>query len=149
MVLRRGAINFFRVQGSRFWIPIRELQRDSIISVNSIGQYRSVFSAPVPCAENRCFPARRDSLTPPPVSASSALSAVQSLLFTAYCSCGHRSQVMGRLRYLGGVFHKKAIIYHKIALCDCRCGFIVMRCPACARAFCRSRFPGNSPGIWR
>ena len=66
---------------SRFQVLIRELQRDSIISVNSIvsivsivsiisifsiDQYWSVDSVPVPCAENRCFPASRDSLTPPP-----------------------------------------------------------------------------------
>ncbi len=146
------ALRFQFLPGSRFWILIRELQRDSIISVNSIGQYWSVsisiFSTCPVCRES-LFPGAPGLADAPPVSASSALSAVQSLLFTAYCSCGHRSQAMGRLRRLGGVFHKKAIIYHKIALCDCRCGFIVMRCPACARAFCRSRFPGNSPGIWR
>ena len=38
----RGDVEALRFQflpGSRFWILIRELQRDSIISVNSIGQY--------------------------------------------------------------------------------------------------------------
>ncbi len=35
MVLKRCAFNFFQVPGSRFWILIRELQRDSIISIFS------------------------------------------------------------------------------------------------------------------
>ena len=39
MVLKRCAFNFFQVPGSRFWILIRELQRDSIISIFSIDQY--------------------------------------------------------------------------------------------------------------